>query len=156
MSNQSGSAFWTCAQCGGMGSVLDATCPNCGARRGARATPTAPIPPVMPVVNNPATPTTPAIPVVNNPTAPASTPSVVQQLQTQAQSLTAPRQRVTAAILAFVGGVVGAQYFYMGRNAAGVACIVMSWTGYSFALGALEGIRLLTISDAQFASECVG
>ena len=177
MSNQSGSAFWTCAVCGGMGSALDSSCPNCGATRGTNAPTTQPAP------------VTPAIPVISNPTAPAPGPSVVQQLKSQAQSLatptcpqcgasnswvnaqcsacgatlqrftsstTTPRQRVLAAMLAFFGGVVGAQYFYMGRYAAGVACILMCWSGYSIALGAIEGMRLLTISDAEFARECIG
>jgi len=176
MSNQSGSAFWTCAVCGGMGSALDSSCPNCGAARGTNAPTTQPAP------------VTPAIPVITNPTAPVTGPSVVQQLQAQAQSLTSPtcsqcgasnswvnaqcsacgatlqritpvttpRQRMLAAVLAFVGGVVGAQYFYMGRYAAGVMCVALCWTGYSIALGAIHGIRLLMISDAEFARECVG
>jgi TM2 domain-containing membrane protein YozV len=66
-----------------------------------------------------------------------------------------PRQRGLAALLAFVGGVVGAQYFYMGRYAAGVACVVMCWTGYSLALGFVDGMRLLTLTDSEFARECV-
>lgn len=171
MSNQSGSAFWTCAVCGAMGSALDGSCPNCGATRGVTA-PAATIPPAQAVQ--------PAIPVVHGSvTAPQAATSVVSSwksptcracgttnswLNATCTSCGAtlsmgpvsrtPRQRVVAAILAFFGGVVGAQYFYMGRYAAGVVCVALCWTGYSIAVGFIDGIRLLTLSDGEFAREC--
>jgi phage FluMu protein Com len=59
MSNQSGSAFWTCPQCGGMGSVLDSRCPQCGTVRPINPTTTT----VTPInTNSPVTaPLTPIV-----------------------------------------------------------------------------------------------
>lgn len=170
MTNQSGSAFWTCAVCGAMGSALDSSCPNCGSARGTPA-----------VAVSPAVPSPSAFPVVQTTAPAAQTPGTTTRswlsadcracgapnswlsatcvacgatLQMSAAGRT-PRQRGLAALLAFVGGVVGAQYFYMGRYAAGVACVVMCWTGYSLALGFIDGMRLLTLTDSEFARECV-
>lgn len=174
MTNQSGSAFWTCAVCGAMGSALDSSCPNCGAVRGATAPAAVPNPnptsatPVTQsassvstavqslraMTQNTLSPTCPTCGATNSWTNATCTSCGAALAVTQAP--TAPRQRGVAIALAFLGGIVGAQYFYMGRRAAGVACVLMCWTGYSAALGFIEGLRLLTLSDSEFARECVG
>ena len=67
-----------------------------------------------------------------------------------------PRSRGTAALLAFVGGIIGAQYFYMGRRVLGVICVLLCWTGYPALVGFLEMLRLLSMSDAEFQQQCEG
>ncbi|MFM7677833.1 MAG: TM2 domain-containing protein, partial [Roseiflexaceae bacterium] len=161
MSNQSGSAFWTCAVCGAMGSALDSSCPNCGATRGT-TTPSSTLPsaqagqPAIPVVQGSVTAPQAATSAVSSWRSPAcrtcgttnswlnATCSSCGAPLSMVPANRTPRQRVVAAILAFFGGVVGAQYFYMGRYAAGVVCVALCWTGYSVALGFIDGIRLLT------------
>ncbi len=174
MTNQSGSAFWTCAVCGAMGSALDSSCPGCGAARGttASAATTQAAPTTTNPVTQPVTVVSNAVQSIRTLTANTLSPTCPQCGATNSwtnatcascgsalavtQAPTAPRQRGVAIALAFLGGIVGAQYFYMGRRAAGVACVLMCWTGYSAALGFIEGLRLLTLSDSEFARECVG
>ena len=67
-----------------------------------------------------------------------------------------PRSRGIAALLAFVGGIIGAQYFYMGRRVLGVICVILCWTGYPALLGFLDMLRLLSMSDAEFQQQCEG
>lgn len=69
---------------------------------------------------------------------------------------TTPRQRGVAAALAFFGGFIGAQYFYMGRRVLGGACVALCWTGYPAIVGFLETFRLLLLSDAEFQQQCEG
>lgn len=67
-----------------------------------------------------------------------------------------PRSRGTAALLAVLGGFIGAQYFYMGRRILGISCVVLCWTGYPALVGFLDMLRLLSISDAEFQQQCEG
>lgn len=67
-----------------------------------------------------------------------------------------PRSRTLAVVLAFFGGVIGAQYFYMGRRVLGGVCVALCWTGYPAVVGFLETFRLLTMSDAEFQQQCEG
>ena len=184
MSNQSGSAFWTCPQCGGMGSVLDSRCPQCNAVRPINPTTTT----VTPInTNSPVT--APLTPIVGQ-VLPINQPQVQQIGQAQVQpigqqtcprcgtvnngaalacgscgvflsqptfaSARAPRSRIVAAMLGLFLGFFGAQYFYMGRRPLGVLSLALCWTGFPAAVGFMEGLRLLVINDAQFARECVG
>jgi TM2 domain-containing membrane protein YozV len=162
MSNQSGSAYWTCPQCGGMGSIYDARCPQCGAARNA------------PTVNLTAT-TQPLAPLVSSVSAGVqrlTSQTCVQcgtanslfalrcqqcgNMLTSVRTSTTPRRRGVAAALAFFGGVIGAQYFYMGRRILGGACVALCWTGYPAVVGFLETFRILAMSDAEFAQQCEG
>lgn len=67
-----------------------------------------------------------------------------------------PRSRGIAALLAFVGGIIGAQYFYMGRRVLGTVCVILCWTGYPALVGFLDMCRLLLMSDAEFQQQCEG
>lgn len=168
---QPGSAFWTCAQCGGMGSVLDQQCPNCGAAR----TTTTPIPAAN---QTPAVAPTPmAIPAV-------TVVGGVTQLQQMAQRTcphcgstqssfawkcrqcaermsfgprtrtTPPPQRVVAIALAVVFGFIGAHHFYMGRRPLGYLSVALCWSGYPATIGIIDGVRMAFMSDAAFLAEC--
>ena len=178
MSNQSGSAFWTCPQCGGMGSVLDSRCPQCGTVRPINAatttvTPintnfpvTAPLSPIVgqvfpinqPQVQPIGQQTCPRCGTVNSGSALACSSCGVflSQPTPASTSARAPRSRVVAALLGLFLGFFGAQYFYMGRRPLGVLSLALCWTGYPGVVGLMEGLRLLVIDDAQFARECVG
>ena len=67
-----------------------------------------------------------------------------------------PRNRNIAAGLAFFGGAIGAQYFYMGRRVLGVICVILCWTGYPALVGFLDMLRMLSMSDAEFQQQCEG
>ena len=72
MSNQAGSAFWTCPQCGGMGSVLDSRCPQCGAVRPINPTTT-----IVTPINTNSPVTAPLTPIVGQ-VIPINQPQVQQ------------------------------------------------------------------------------
>ena len=167
---QPGSAFWTCAQCGGMGSILDQQCPNCGTAR-------------------PRSPSTSVLSASGLPPAPTSIPAVAvaggaTQLQQMAQrtcphcgsmqssfawkcsqcgvrmsfgpraATQTPPQRRVAIALALLLGVVGAHHFYMGRRPLGYMSVALCWSGYSATLGFIDGVRMAFMSDAEFLTEC--
>jgi TM2 domain-containing membrane protein YozV len=69
---------------------------------------------------------------------------------------TTPRRRGVAALLAFVGGIIGAQYFYMGRRVLGTVCVLLCWSGYPALVGFLDAFRLLSLSNAEFQQQCEG
>jgi TM2 domain-containing membrane protein YozV len=69
---------------------------------------------------------------------------------------TAPRSRGVAALLAFFGGIIGAQYFYMGRRVLGIVCVMLCWSGYPALVGFLDMFRILSLSDAEFQQQCEG
>ncbi len=157
MSNQPGSAFWNCPQCGGMGSVLDSRCPQCGTVR--------PINPTTTVA-----PTTSMVvpPTIHLPTITSFSSIAGQSVQNtqppvttfvQPQSFAGggkPRSRMIAAMLGIFLGFFGAQYFYMGRRPLGFLSLALCWTGFPATVGLMEGLRMLVIDDNQFARECVG
>ena len=176
MSNQSGSAFWTCPQCGGMGSVLDSRCPQCGTVRPITAatttvTPintnspvTAPLTPIVgqvlpinqPQVQPIGQQTCPRCGTVNSGSALACGSCGVFLSQPTTVRARTARSRIVAALLGIFLGFLGVQYFYMGRRPLGIFCVALCWTGFPAAVGFMEGLRLLVIDDAQFARECVG
>ena len=160
MSNQSGSAFWTCPQCGGMGSIYDTQCPQCGVPRAS--------------INQPASlnPLVKQLSAVSSGVQRLTSQSCPQcgtanslfvlrcqgcgTLLTSVRPSTTTRRRGVAALLAFFGGIIGAQYFYMGRRVLGVACVALCWTGYPLLVGALDAFRLMTMSDGEFQQQCEG
>lgn len=61
------------------------------------------------------------------------------------------RNRIAAGILALCLGSVGVQYFYLGRFGQGLLCALASWTGLPMIWGWIMAIRLLTMTDHEFA-----
>lgn len=61
--------------------------------------------------------------------------------------------RTAAGLLALFLGGVGVQYFYLGHPLSGVLCIVFCWTFIPAIAGLLQGIYLLTMSDANFEAK---
>lgn len=62
----------------------------------------------------------------------------------------AARDRRVAAILAFVGGAVGAHHWYLGRYGWGIVHLALMFTGISTLLGIIGGIRLIYMDDETF------
>ena len=149
MTNQSGSAAWTCPNCGAMASILDATCPNC--RTARTLTPTAQ-PAMQSVVGTPTVPLTAVVAV--------GAAGVLGWLgrymdqKPRSQPGAKPASRIVAIVLAFVLGFVGAQYFYMGRRILAVLSVLFCWTGYPAVIGMLDGMRMLFMSDREFRQQC--
>ena len=178
--SQSGSAFWTCTQCGGMGSVLDRDCPICGADRPAAGS--APVTPTASSTAVPPTPATqPAPSVIPPPAAPAvtvtgvsgnwsqracmrcgSTQSIFAWRCTQCagrlsygpRTSAAQPSRVMAIVLAFALGIFGAHHLYMGRRALFYVSLALCWSGLTTVVSTFDGLRMLFLSDDEFWAEC--
>ncbi len=63
------------------------------------------------------------------------------------------RNKTTAALLAFFLGGFGGQYFYLGRVAAGIACILFCWTLIPCVIALYHFIKFLTMSEEAFNLE---
>jgi TM2 domain-containing membrane protein YozV len=61
------------------------------------------------------------------------------------------KNRMTAAILAFLLGGLGVHNFYLGNIGKGILDVVFCWTYIPALLGFIEGIMLITQSDEEFA-----
>ena len=61
------------------------------------------------------------------------------------------KNRITAAILAFLLGGFGIHHFYLGNTGKGILYVVFCWTYIPGLLGLIEGIMLITQSDEEFA-----
>ena len=61
------------------------------------------------------------------------------------------RNRVAAALLAFFIGWLGIHRFYLGRTVSGFLYLIFFWTCIPALLAFIETIRLLIMSDADFA-----
>ena len=150
MTNQPGSAMWTCANCGAMASMLDSNCPNCRVARGAA---TAPLGSTSVPTGSNANPVGPLVAAAS-----IATLGIVGRIgryMDEAPRHKTPRSRGAAIALALVLGFCGAQYFYMGRRILAVLSVVFCWTGYPAMMGLLEAFRLLFLSDAEFQRACV-
>jgi len=64
---------------------------------------------------------------------------------------TSDRRRVTAALLAFFLGGIGAHKFYLGRSGEGLLYLLLCWTGIPAILGLIDGIGYLSTDDVTFA-----
>lgn len=62
----------------------------------------------------------------------------------------ANRNRVAAAVLAFLFGAFGMHKFYLGRPVAGVLYLLFFWTFIPYLLGLIDFILLLVMSDHEF------
>lgn len=62
------------------------------------------------------------------------------------------KSKIVAGILALFLGAIGLQYFYIGKNTAGILCIIISlvtcglWQVVTF----VQGILMLLMSDEEF------
>jgi TM2 domain-containing membrane protein YozV/RNA polymerase subunit RPABC4/transcription elongation factor Spt4 len=81
-----------------------------------------------------------------------------QQVETNYQSQDAvriatrgtPKSRTTAAILAILLGGLGGHKFYLGKPVYGIAYLVFAFTFIPAFIGLIEGIRYISMSDAEF------
>jgi hypothetical protein len=60
------------------------------------------------------------------------------------------KSRLTAALLAFCGGAVGAHKFYLQERALGVLYLLMFWTFLPAIAGFFEGVGYLFMSEHAF------
>ena len=80
---------------------------------------------------------------------------VRQQQQAGSFSATTPsgKSRMAAALFALLLGGLGAHKFYLGKWIQGLIYLLFCWTFIPAIIGLIEGIILLTKSDATFAAE---
>jgi TM2 domain-containing membrane protein YozV len=62
----------------------------------------------------------------------------------------ANRERILAAVLAFVLGGWGVHRFYLGKHVSGVFYLLFCWTFIPSLLGFIEGVSLLLMSEQEF------
>lgn len=66
------------------------------------------------------------------------------------------RNRLVAALLAFLIGTLGIHRFYLGRNGSGVAMLLLTLSVLGIAVSApwalIDAVRYLLMSDAEFAA----
>ena len=60
------------------------------------------------------------------------------------------RERIPAALLAFLLGSLGAHKFYLGRPAAGIIYFLFGWTGIPFLISMFEGLSYLLTPESTF------
>lgn len=63
------------------------------------------------------------------------------------------KNRVTAALFALLLGGLGVHKFYLGKPIQGILYLIFCWTFIPAIIGVVEGILLLTSSDAAFAAD---
>jgi TM2 domain-containing membrane protein YozV len=63
------------------------------------------------------------------------------------------QSRITAALLAFFLGGLGAHKFYLGKPALGVVYLIFCWTFIPAVFALIEGIGFLSMSDEDFAEK---
>lgn len=76
-----------------------------------------------------------------------------QQPQPQVQVPQSIKSKGTAAVLAILLGGLGAHKFYLGQPGWGIIYLIFCWTFVPEALGIIEGIIYLTMSDTTFAQK---
>jgi TM2 domain-containing membrane protein YozV len=76
-----------------------------------------------------------------------------QQPQPQVQVPQSIKSKGTAAVLAILLGGLGAHKFYLGQPGWGIIYLIFCWTFIPEALGIIEGIIYLTMSDTTFAQK---
>lgn len=60
------------------------------------------------------------------------------------------KNKITAIVLAFLLGSIGAQYFYLGKIGSGILCLLFCWTYIPAVIGIADGIRFLIMDDKTF------
>jgi TM2 domain-containing membrane protein YozV len=63
------------------------------------------------------------------------------------------RSRLTAALLAFLLGGLGAHKFYLGQSGLGIVYLLFFWTFIPAVVALVEGISYLSMSDEDFAAK---
>jgi len=63
------------------------------------------------------------------------------------------RNRVTAGVFALLLGGLGIHKFYLGRIGMGIIYLLFFWTLIPAIIGFIEGIIILSMSDAAFAAK---
>lgn len=69
------------------------------------------------------------------------------------QSGSGDKSRVTAILLAFFLGGIGAHKFYLGRIGTGIIYLIFCWTFIPAIVAFVEFIIYLTMSDEAFAAK---
>lgn len=80
-----------------------------------------------------------------------------QQCPPQSNDVFSPGPSGVAALLAIFLGSLGIQYFYLGKNTAGVIALVLSiiTCGIPWILWLIQGIMMFTMSQADFERKFV-
>lgn len=71
------------------------------------------------------------------------------------------KNRGLAGLLAILLGALGVHYFYMGKNTAGIICLVLTLFSCGIAatllsiMGLIQGILMLTMSEEEFESRYI-
>lgn len=65
----------------------------------------------------------------------------------------AGQSRMTAVLLAFFLGGLGAHKFYLGKPALGLIYLIFCWTFIPAVVALIEGISYLSMSDEDFAEK---
>lgn len=67
-------------------------------------------------------------------------------------SATAPngKSKMVAGLFGILLGGFGIHKFYLGQTGLGVVYLLFCWTGIPSIIGLIEGILLLTMTDAEF------
>jgi len=60
------------------------------------------------------------------------------------------KNKVTAGVLGILLGGLGIHHFYLNSPVTGVICLVSSCVGVGAIIGLVEGIMILTMTDAEF------
>ncbi|QDG51131.1 NINE protein [Persicimonas caeni] len=63
------------------------------------------------------------------------------------------KSKITAAVLAFFLGWLGAHKFYLNQPGMGVLYILFMWTGIPWLIAIVEGILYLTMDDFAFQAK---
>lgn len=71
-------------------------------------------------------------------------------------SVTAPKSRSMAVLLAILFGGIGIHWFYLNQPGWGVLYILFCWTFIPAVVGLVEGFYFLHMSDAEFREASVG
>lgn len=71
------------------------------------------------------------------------------------------KNRGVAGILAIILGSLGIHYFYIGKNTAGIICLVLTLFSCGIAatllsvMGLIQGILILTMSEQEFENRYI-
>lgn len=66
------------------------------------------------------------------------------------QEVPGDKNKITAIVLAFLLGSIGAQYFYLGKIGSGILCLLFCWTYIPAVIGIADGIRFLIMDNKTF------
>ena len=71
------------------------------------------------------------------------------------------KSRGVAALLAILLGALGIHYFYLGKNTAGIICLILTLLSCGIAatllsiMGLVQGILMFTMSEQEFENRYV-